>query len=214
LTASPVSSGDADTSGTTGSASSDPRRSPRQLPWWVAPIVVITVVVLDQLSKAWAVAALVEGVPQPVIGEVLQWRLSYNTGSAFSLFQGFTPLLAVLAGVIAVVLIRVVMATRDALLVIALSLVLGGAIGNLIDRVTRADGFLDGGVVDFISVPRWPTFNIADSAITIGALLLVWWAWRRPADDHADDAADNDAANASSVDTGTDDASTEAPPAE
>lgn len=195
MTASHVSSDDADASAALDvsvTGSNEPvTRFPRQVAWWVAPLIVLGVVVADQLSKWWAVNHLEEYVPQPVIGEVLQWRLSYNTGSAFSLFQGFTPLLAVLAAVIAIVLVRVVTATRDALLVVSLALVLGGAVGNLIDRVARADGFLDGGVVDFISVPRWPTFNLADSAITVGALLLVWWAWRRPA--HDDTASNPDA---------------------
>jgi signal peptidase II len=82
--------------------------------------------------------------------------------------------------VIAVFLVRAVRRATDTLLVVALSLVLGGAIGNLLDRVTNAEGFLDGGVVDFIGVSRFPTFNIADSCITIGAILLIWWGWKRP----------------------------------
>ncbi len=184
-----MSSADAETADGPGAT------TPRRAPWWLAPAVVAVVVGLDQLTKYWAERTLEVGHPQPVIGELLEWRLSYNTGSAFSLIQGFTPLLAILAAVVAVVLVRVVLRARDVVLVLALSLVLGGAIGNLIDRVTRGDGFLDGGVVDFIGVGRFPTFNIADSAITIGAFVLIIWAWRRPEESKADesDAVDEDA---------------------
>ncbi len=63
-------------------------------------------------------------------------------------------------------------------MVVGLSLVLGGALGNLSDRVFRDPGFLRGAVVDFVSVGAWPTFNVADSAITIGAVLIIWRGWR------------------------------------
>ena len=83
-----------------------------------------------------------------------------------------------LAIVVAFVLVRAVRRADDPLMLVALSLVLGGAIGNLIDRLFRAPGFLRGEVVDFVHVGRWPTFNVADSAVTIGAMLLVVWAFR------------------------------------
>jgi signal peptidase II len=134
--------------------------------------IVLVVVALDQLTKTWAVHRLDDG-PVSIIGGDVEFRLSRNTGSAFSLFQGFTPLLAILAVVIAVVLVRAVRRTDDMLTVVALSLVLGGATGNLLDRVVRSPGFLHGAVVDFVHVGDFPTFNVADSAITIGAVLLV-----------------------------------------
>lgn len=134
--------------------------------------IVVAVVAFDQATKTWAVHRLDEG-PVSVFGTGIEFRLSRNTGSAFSLFQGFTPLLAVLAVVIAVVLVRAVRRTDDLVSLIALSLVLGGATGNLLDRVIRSPGFLHGAVVDFVHVGRFPTFNVADSAITIGAVLLV-----------------------------------------
>jgi signal peptidase II len=90
-------------------------------------------------------------------------------------------LLAVIAGCVAYILVRTVRRTTDTLLVVALSLVLGGAIGNLIDRVFRAPGFLHGAVIDFVDIGRWPTFNVADSAITIGAVLVVVWSMRSTA---------------------------------
>jgi signal peptidase II len=141
----------------------------------LATAIVAGVVLLDLLTKVWAVRELSDG-PVAVIGDDIGFRLARNTGGAFSLFQGFTPLLAVVAGVVAYFLVRTVRRTHDTLLVVALSLVLGGAIGNLIDRVFRAPGFLRGGVVDFVHIGSFPTFNVADASITIGAVLVVVWA--------------------------------------
>jgi signal peptidase II len=149
---------------------------PAQRPFLIAGLVV-GIVLLDQLTKAWVVATLADG-PRSIIGDAVELRLSRNPGGAFSLLTGFTPLLAVLAVIVAVVLIRVAQRMTDPVMVVALSLVLGGAIGNLLDRVFRAPGFLRGEVVDFIRIGRFPSFNVADSAITIGAVLLLVWGWR------------------------------------
>ena len=135
------------------------------------------IVVLDQLTKAWVVATLADG-PQSIIGDTVELRLSRNPGGAFSLLTGFTPLIAALAVVVAFVLARMVRRTTDPVMIVGLSLVLGGALGNLSDRVFRSPGFMRGEVVDFIRVGPWPSFNVADSAITIGAVLLVLWGWR------------------------------------
>ena len=137
--------------------------------------IVVGVVALDQATKAWAVSELASG-PVSIIGSDVELRLSRNTGGAFSLFQGYTPLLAVLAVLIAVILARTIRRTRDRVVVVALALVLGGALGNLGDRVFRSPGFLRGAVVDFVRLPHWPSFNVADAAITIGAVVLVIWA--------------------------------------
>jgi signal peptidase II len=136
-----------------------------------AGIIVLTVVV-DQATKSWAVSELARE-PVSIVGSDIELRLSRNTGSAFSLFQGFTPLLAALAVIIAYVLVRSVRRAEDTLSVVALALVLGGAVGNLVDRVVRSPGFLRGAVVDFVKLDSWPTFNVADSAITVGAVLLI-----------------------------------------
>ena len=151
--------------------------SPRRSRPLLATAIVLAVVILDQLSKWWAVREL-RDAPVDVIGNDIGFALVRNTGSAFSLFQSFTPLLAVVALVVAVVLVRTVRRTSDTLLVVGLSLVLGGALGNLIDRLFRTPGFLKGAVVDFVHVGDFPTFNVADSAITIGAILIVIWAIR------------------------------------
>ncbi len=155
-----------------------------------APLVIgifVVVVALDQLSKAWMVAKHSQPLQAVSIwGTTIEFRLSRNTGSAFSFFRGFTPLLALLAVAVAVFLIRAVRRTQDRVMLVALSLVLAGAVGNLCDRLFRAPGVLSGAVVDFIKVGRWPTFNVADSAITVGALLLLVWGWRGAGHDTPD----------------------------
>jgi signal peptidase II len=138
---------------------------------------VVGIVLLDQLTKAWVVESLADE-PLSIIGDTVELRLSRNPGGAFSLLTGFTPLIAVLAAIVAVVLVRVAQRSKDPVMVVALSLVLGGALGNLSDRLFRSPGFLRGEVVDFVRVGAFPSFNVADSAITIGAVLLLLWGWR------------------------------------
>ena len=138
----------------------------------IAAAIVLVVLALDQATKAWAVDALKHD-PISIIGSDVELRLSFNPGGAFGLFGAYTPLLAVLAVAMAFVLIRSVREAEDRLMVVALSLVLGGALGNLCDRTFRAPSFLSGRVVDFVKVGSFPTFNVADSAITVGAVVLV-----------------------------------------
>jgi signal peptidase II len=137
--------------------------------------IVVGVVVLDQLTKVWAVDALADR-PTQIIGDDVQLQVRRNTGGAFSLFEGMTPILAILAIVLVVFLVRAARRTDGIVAVVALALVLGGAIGNLSDRVFRSPGFLRGAVVDFVQVGSFPTFNVADSAITVGAILLIGWS--------------------------------------
>ncbi len=127
---------------------------------------------LDQLSKAWAEAALADG-PIVVIEGFLQFRLTYNTGAAFSMFSKGGPILGVIAvGVIVMIMFVLKDASRKAEAV-ALGMVLGGSIGNFTDRVFRGDGLLDGAVVDFIDFSFFATFNVADMGITLGVGLLL-----------------------------------------
>ena len=148
------------------------RRSP------VGPLAVAAgVVVVDQLTKVWAVSALSDG-PVHVVGSLLQLRLTRNPGGAFSLLTNLTPVLAVLAVVMAAYIVRTTRRTTDVVMAFSLALVLGGAVGNLVDRLVRSPGFLRGEVVDFLKVPHWPTFNVADSAITVGVILIAIRGWR------------------------------------
>ena len=130
------------------------------------------VVVIDQLTKWWVVSSL-PGDPVVVIDGVLQFRYVTNSGAAFSMLQGAGSLIALVA--IAVIVFIFVVARRvdwrsEA---IALGLVLGGAVGNLIDRVFRGPGLLDGGVVDWVDFSFFPAFNVADASITVGAGLIL-----------------------------------------
>ena len=145
----------------------------------VGPLAVAgVVVVLDQFTKLWAVAALSDG-PTEVVGSLLQFRLTRNPGGAFSLGTGLTPLLAILAVAMVVYIVRTTRRTADVVMAYSLGLVLGGAVGNLVDRMLRSPGVLRGEVVDFIKVPNWPTFNIADCAITVGVILIAIRGWRQ-----------------------------------
>jgi signal peptidase II len=129
------------------------------------------VLLADQLTKVWAVAALEDG-PFELVGP-LSFRLHRNTGAAFSLFTGITPVLAVLAVVLTVVLVRLGSRATDGVTAVGLAVVLGGALGNLVDRLVRDPGFLEGAVVDFIRYDGFPTFNVADSAITLGVAAIL-----------------------------------------
>ena len=144
-----------------------------------APIIVGAVVVLDQLTKAWVVAAHSDA-PLSIIGHDVEFHVARNSGGAFSTFTNATVVLAVLAIGLTIWLIRTLRTTTDRWTVVALSLVLGGAIGNLCDRIFRSPGVLRGHVVDFVKVGSFPSFNVADSAITIGAILLILLSFRKP----------------------------------
>jgi signal peptidase II len=137
------------------------------------------VVVADQASKWWALQAL--GPTGIDVVWTLRLRLVFNTGTAFGLGSRFAPLIAILAVVVVAVLLRTGSALEGTWARLSLGLVLGGAVGNLLDRLFRAGGGLLGGaVVDFIDFGWWPVFNVADMAITGGAALLALTAWRDP----------------------------------
>jgi signal peptidase II len=135
------------------------------LPLAVAAAVVT--IALDQLTKAWAVAALDDGDTIDLIW-TLRFNLTYNDGAAFSFGGGNGGVLSLVGLVVVTVVYRSVLRWPGKLPAIALGCMLGGALGNLIDRVFR-----DGAVVDFIDLQWWPLFNVADIGITCGAVLLV-----------------------------------------
>ncbi|MDR9451845.1 MAG: signal peptidase II [Acidimicrobiia bacterium] len=137
------------------------------------------VVLVDQLTKAWARSALADRVIE-VIPEFLRFALAENSGAAFGLFKDGGQIIAVLA-VVAVMIIFISFRAVDRRAdVIGLGLVLGGAIGNLVDRLTRGSGLLDGRVTDFIDLWFIPNFNVADASISVGVALLLLGALRRP----------------------------------
>ena len=136
------------------------------------------ILVLDLITKIIAVAVLTPGESPSILGGLVYFSLLRNPGAAFSLATGMTWVLALIAIAVVVVIIRIAGRLRSLPWAIGLGLVLGGAIGNLIDRIFRAPGFLQGHVVDFVSVfgpnaEYFPVFNVADSAITIGGITVV-----------------------------------------
>ena len=137
-----------------------------------------TVVILDLLTKIIVVATIDPNEPVRVLGGLVYFSLIRNPGAAFSMATGMTWLLALVAIVVVIVIIRMAPRLRSTPWAVSLGLVLGGAIGNLIDRIFRSPGILQGHVVDFVSVfgpnaEYFPVFNVADSAITIGGISLV-----------------------------------------
>ena len=138
----------------------------------VALIIGAIVVVADQLTKWWALTAFSDG-PTSLIGDFLTFRLVRNSGAAFNSLQGSGVLIAVIAIVVVLVLVRVSGTAEHRHEAWVFGLILGGAAGNLADRIFRADGFLDGAVVDWIDLWFIPTFNVADASLTIGATLAV-----------------------------------------
>jgi signal peptidase II len=143
--------------------------------------IIATVVVLDIITKALAVRLLVpQRIPHEVFGDVVRLTLVYNRGAAFGLHVGEHSrwIFLVLTVLALVILYRLYRDTRpgDRLRTVAIALVCAGAIGNLIDRVRSPMG-----VVDFLDIGvgalRWPTFNVADIAVSIGAFLLAWALW-------------------------------------
>ena len=133
----------------------------------------LVILSLDQFTKWVVLRELGPGGTRDeidVIPGLLQFIFVRNTGSAFGLFQGSSDVLKVVSLVVIVALAAYYAraAMRDWVLALAMGLQLGGALGNVIDR------FRHGYVVDFIDVPRWPTFNVADSGITVGVVLLMY----------------------------------------
>ena len=146
---------------------SEPRRR------WKAPLLIAaSVVAADQLTKHWAVNELSDGDPIELFW-TLQFNLAFNSGMAFSRGTGFGPLIAVVATLVIVWLLSTLRGTNTKTGAAGMGLVIGGAAGNLIDRLFRGDGVLDGAVVDFIDFQWFPIFNIADIAINMGAGLLI-----------------------------------------
>ncbi len=149
---------------------------------WTSPVIVGTIVALDQLTKSWIVATH-SADPLQIVGHDIEFRVARNAGGAFSSFTNATVLLAVLAIGLSVWLVRTLRRTTDRATIVTLSLVLGGALGNLADRIFRSPGVLRGHVVDFVKVGSFPSFNVADSAITCGAALLILLTFRSSASD-------------------------------
>jgi len=138
-------------------------------------VVAAIVITVDQLTKTWAAHTL--ATRDIDLFWTLRFQLARNRGPAFSLGFGSGGVIAILAIVIVIVFLVIGRSVDTKLGVLSLGLVLGGAIGNLVDRAFReGSGFLGGAVIDFIDPQWWPIFNVADMAVTIGGVLLVFTA--------------------------------------
>ncbi len=128
---------------------------------------------LDLLTKCLVVANLTPGEPVSIIGDFARLSLVRNPGAAFSMATGMTWLLTLVATAVVIGVVRIGRTLRSLWWAIGLGMVLGGALGNLVDRLFRSPGPLQGHVVDFLAIGWWPVFNVADSSIVCGAVLLV-----------------------------------------
>jgi signal peptidase II len=131
------------------------------------------VVILDQLTKLWAVQALEGSAPRELVGSLLKLHFVRNPGAAFSLGGNYTLVISAIAVAVAFVIIRTARTLASGWWAVVLGGVLGGALGNLIDRLLRAPGPMRGHVVDFLELPHWPIFNVADMALVGSAILAV-----------------------------------------
>lgn len=174
--------------------------------------------VLDVITKVVMVAVLEGDEPIELAGDLLRLRVTRNSGAAFSIGSGVTVVFTLVAAGVVAYIVRTARRLRSVMWAVTLGLLLGGAAGNLVDRLMRAPGPLRGHVVDWIELPHWPVFNLADIAIVGGGAMAVVLAvrgipmsgvedatehGRRPEHageaEHAEDARDvveDDAANA------------------
>jgi signal peptidase II len=140
--------------------------------------IALTVLALDIASKVTVVATLSNRPPVRLLGGLLKLRVWRNAGAAFSIGPSMTLLFSAIAVGVIIYILRTSRRIRSIAWAVALGLLLGGAAGNLTDRIFRFPGPLRGYVVDWIQVPHWPVFNLADSAIVCGGVLAVVLAAR------------------------------------
>jgi signal peptidase II len=135
--------------------------------------VAAVVLVLDIVTKVLAVRLLTPGQPVSILGDTITWTLVRNSGAAFSMATGYTWVLTLIATGVVIGIIWMGRRLVSPWWAIGLGMILGGAMGNLVDRFFRSPGPLRGHVVDFLSIGWWPVFNVADPSVVGGAILLV-----------------------------------------
>ena len=131
------------------------------------------VFILDILTKSWAISYLSKHDTIHLIGSLLKLTFVKNSGAAFGLATGATILLSLFAIGVGLTIVRYAAMVNSRGWIIVMALVLGGVMGNLTDRIFRSPGFLRGHVIDWIEIPYWPVFNIADSAIFIATCIAI-----------------------------------------
>lgn len=141
-------------------------------------VVAVLALAADIVTKTIVVATLQNEEPIRLLGGLLTLRETRNSGAAFSIGTGYTIVFTLIASGVVVAIIWTGRNLRSLPWAVCLGLMLGGALGNLVDRVFRAPAPLEGHVVDWIQVPNWPVFNLADSAVVCGGVLAVILAAR------------------------------------
>ena len=131
------------------------------------------VLALDQLTKHLVVTNLAGRPPLDLVGSFVQLRYTTNSGGAFSLLTGAPLFFGIMAMVIVGGIVYASRRAQPLSVLMVLGLILGGALGNLCDRLFRGEGLLRGEVVDFVKVGIWPVFNLADSCVVVGGILLA-----------------------------------------
>lgn len=140
---------------------------------WIGISAALVVVVLDVLTKSWAVSSLSDGHHIHVLW-TLQFALTHNEGMAFSTGTNVGPFIGMVAIVVIAILLLTLRKSNNLLSLISTGCIIGGALGNVLDRVFRGSGFMGGAVVDFIDFQWWPVFNAADIAIVCGAIAVAY----------------------------------------
>jgi signal peptidase II len=146
-------------------------QSQRKIPS-LSLLIAALVVGIDQLSKHWAVSQLNDGHTVHVLW-TLRFNLSFNGGMAFGRGQGFGPIIGVVATIVVVGLLLSLRQSGSKISIVAIGLIVGGAMGNIVDRLFRGDAWLHGKVIDFIDFQWFPIFNVADICVNVGGGLLV-----------------------------------------
>jgi lipoprotein signal peptidase len=140
--------------------------------------VAVLALALDIVSKLIVVARLEGHAPIDLPGGFTTLRVTRNSGAAFSIGTGMTWIFTIIATCVVIAIIRTARNLRSLPWAVCLGLLLGGSVGNLVDRIFRSPGVFKGHVVDWIEWPHYPVFNLADSAIVCGGVLAVFLAWR------------------------------------
>ena len=161
------------TGGQTGDQAGDQKEAPPRRRLRLLLTVAAVVLIADIVTKVLAVALRTPGVPVPIIGDTVTWTLVRNSGAAFSMATGYTWVLTLVAMGVVAGIIWMGRRLVSPWWAVGLGMILGGALGNLVDRFFRSPGPLRGHVVDFLSIGWWPVFNVADPAVVGGAILLV-----------------------------------------
>ena len=186
----------------------------------VLPSTAVGIVLIDQVTKAWAVAYLQPRIesgegPLYIIDPLLRLTYVENTGAAWGMGAGYSWIFTIVAVVVGVVIVRFARTITSRAWALALGGLLGGLLGNLIDRLTRPPGPGLGSVVDFIGLPNFPVFNVADIAITCSAVAMIILAWRGiPLSESEPDGSSSDdssSADSSSNDSRSEESASQAP---